>query len=217
MLKFGGGTSFTLQRYLDDLSSYAESSNFSDEEADSGVDVDTRQVYEPSLSVLLEEEQPELRARDKASSHSPSASERRKTSLETEEDHSENATASTGPQFPLRIPNLVHHVEKPRVSVGSWSQSQDETIRVWDSATGESRGILNSYLDWVRAVAFSPDGKLIASASYDRTVRLWDSATGGSRGILTGHLNWVRAVAFSPDGKLIASASDDKTVRLWDA
>ncbi len=68
----------------------------------------------------------------------------------------------------------------------------------------------------VRALAFSPDGKTLASGGAGTTVRLWDAATGKSTGNLEGHTDKICAVAFSPDGKTLASGSDDKTVRLWD-
>jgi WD domain, G-beta repeat len=69
----------------------------------------------------------------------------------------------------------------------------------------------------VSTVAFSPNGKLVASGSRDKTVRLSDAATGTERRALKGHSDSVSVVVFSPDGKLVASGSGDKTVRLWDA
>ncbi len=68
----------------------------------------------------------------------------------------------------------------------------------------------------VRAVAFSPDRRLLASASNDGTVRLWDVSSGLELRCLHGHTNQVKSVAFSPDGRRIASASEDGTLRLWD-
>jgi predicted NACHT family NTPase len=68
----------------------------------------------------------------------------------------------------------------------------------------------------VWAVAFSPDGRLLATASVDQTARVWDPATGDCLRILAGHAGEVTGVAFSPDGRLLATASNDKTARLWD-
>ena len=67
----------------------------------------------------------------------------------------------------------------------------------------------------VRALAFSPDGQMLASGGSDRDIHLWDAQTGTFRRTLTGHTRVVTALAFSPDGNLLASASGDKTVRLW--
>ena len=66
-------------------------------------------------------------------------------------------------------------------------------------------------------VAFSPDGRMLASASSDSTVRMWDAASGQPIRTLEGHSAPVLSVAFSPDGRTLASASSDSTVRIWDA
>jgi tetratricopeptide (TPR) repeat protein len=70
-------------------------------------------------------------------------------------------------------------------------------------------------------VAYSPDGRRLATASVDQTVRLWDAATGQELLALKGHTDRVNAVAFSPDGRRLASAaggepSRDRTVRVWE-
>ena len=90
-------------------------------------------------------------------------------------------------------------------------------MRLWDVATRRQIGDpLTGHTSPVNSVAFSPDGKTLASGSADGTVRLWDVATRRQIGNnLTGG-SAVNSVAFSPDGKTLASGSADDTVRLWD-
>src|SRR5262245_59609092 len=78
------------------------------------------------------------------------------------------------------------------------------------------RATLKGHTESVQSVAFSPDGKTLASASGDKSIKLWDVATGKQQATLKGHTESVRSVAFSPDGKTLASASKDETVKLWD-
>ena len=85
------------------------------------------------------------------------------------------------------------------------SASSDNTVRLWDPATGAHQQTLEGHSDSVTEVVFSHDCKTLASASSDMTVRLWDPATGAHQQTLEGHSDSVAAVAFSPDGRCLTT------------
>jgi WD40 repeat protein len=78
------------------------------------------------------------------------------------------------------------------------------------------RRTLRGHSRTVMSVAFSPDGKRIATGSIDKTAKIWDTESGKELLTLRGHSNTVESVAFSPDGKRIATGSGDATAKVWD-
>jgi WD40 repeat protein len=100
----------------------------------------------------------------------------------------------------------------------------DGTARLWEVDSGRLLAGLECFpvpkgsgrMDCVAALAFSPDGRTVATGGYDRDLRLWDVATGRLRAALRGHDFGLTAVAYSPDGRTIATGDDGGTVRLWD-
>jgi WD40 repeat protein len=100
----------------------------------------------------------------------------------------------------------------------------NHTVKLWDAATGALLRTLATGTDRIRAIAFSADGRLLASGGSsdpykvrNGIIRLWDATTGEPLHTRAGHVSSINSVAFSKDGSLLATAGDNKTIGLWDA
>jgi WD40 repeat protein len=92
----------------------------------------------------------------------------------------------------------------------------DRRIQLWDLTSGRKLRSFGTHTAPIRAIAFSPDGKTLATATtQDAVVRLWDVASGTLLANLVGHLDTINRIAFSPDGSTLASAAADGYVGVW--
>jgi WD40 repeat protein len=92
-------------------------------------------------------------------------------------------------------------------------------VRVWDLETAEEPLILQAHSDEVKALAFGPDGRFLATAGSDGRARVWDLAAADpleAQYTFLGHKGTVEAVAFSPDATLVATGGADRSARVWD-
>ena len=118
----------------------------------------------------------------------------------------------------LTVPDVTSVTFSPDGKLLASDSASAETVILWDVASGQEVNTLKSAAmsRGANDVAFSPNGKLLASASITKVI-LWDVASGQEVNTLTGHTSGVTSVAFSPDGKLLAAGGDlDTKVILWD-
>jgi hypothetical protein len=99
---------------------------------------------------------------------------------------------------------------------GMLATGSGNNVVLWNAATGARRSSLEGHTGWVRALAFDPRGKTLASGGTDRAVRLWDAATAKLLAALDTHRGAITALAFSPDGRWLLTGDEDGGTRLWD-
>jgi WD40 repeat protein len=137
-------------------------------------------------------------------------------------DGAQLATAGNSPDNSVRVWSLAFiHLDRPTFvaydpSGTRLASASLDGAHLWDAATGRELRWIKDIPDGAAATAFSPGGRLLATAGADGIARLWDAATGELVRSFEGHTAGIGRVAFSPNGALLATASDDGTARLWD-
>ena len=98
---------------------------------------------------------------------------------------------------------------------GGGTVAGDTQIKIWDANTGKTLLTYSGHTQYINAIAWSPDGKTIASTDGGDVVQVWDTTTGKQLFTHNGHTDQVGFVSWSPDGTKLASASQDGTDQVW--
>lgn len=124
------------------------------------------------------------------------------------------ATGQLLDTFPVHLGmSVAFSPDSTKLAFGSF----DYTVNIWDITTKHCYRTISGHHNWVWWVAFSPDGRTLATgSSVERIIKLWDVESGECLHTLQGHEDMLWAIAFSPDGSTLASTSSDNTIKLWD-
>ncbi|GAB4531313.1 MAG: caspase family protein [Pleurocapsa sp.] len=140
-------------------------------------------------------------------------------------DLTSKVLVSTGVDKTVRLWTISHNYFSTSPGISSVAISPQDSnifaaadrnnqIKIWQN-NSQLLQTLPGHQETITQIKYSPDGKIIASASWDKTIKLWDVENDKLITTLTGHQNAVNTIAFSPDGKTLISGGEDKTIKLW--
>lgn len=120
-----------------------------------------------------------------------------------------------------RVTALAFSPDGQQLAIACSATGEAHEVRLFTAGSGTNSSwaggtVVNTHQDAILHLAFSPDGKLLASCGYDRVIKLWDVATKKELRVLKDHSDSVYGIAFRPDGRLLASVAADRAVKVWD-